>query len=208
MDVHYSTNSRSDNNISMSEKLDTENQTGSGEVHREDKTFNPRYLQHVGKELYLFDSVFNGTTYIHIRELYRDNARPTRNGITLTLQRCNELYSILPEVVIHIDQIRRSEPTFYRRHLGGNWFVTMETGYNTLDIRKFWRPDNETSIRATRKGVSLTFNQFEELKNGLQILDTFVPELNLVIPCYLSSQHLRDLCKECSPNNNKNNIIE
>ncbi len=183
----------------MSEK--PENRTGSAESQRDARAFNPRYLQHLGKELYLFDSVFNGITYIHVRELSRENKRPTTNGITLTLQRCNELYSILPDVVIHVDQLRRNEPTFYRRHIGGNWFVVMEMGYDTVNIRKFWLPDNETSIRATRKGVSLTFNQFEELKNGLRILDTFVPELNRVVPCYLSGKHVRDFCKECSPNN-------
>ncbi len=186
----------------MSEKRDTENLTGSVEIQRDDRALKPRYMQHIGKELYLFDSVFNGTTYIHVQELDRENTRSTLNGITLTLQRCNELYSILPEVVIHIDQIRRSEPTFYRRHIGGNWYVTMETGFNTVYIRKFWLPDNATSIRATGNGVSLSFNQFDELKNGLRIIDSFVPELNSVMPCYLSGNHLRDLCIECSPNNN------
>ncbi len=172
----------------------------------EDKTsnisaFNPRYLQHLGKEMYLFDSLFHGDTYVHIRELASENPIPTSKGITLTLQRCNKLYSILTEIIIHVDQMKRNEPTLYRRHIGGNWYVTMESGYNTVDIRRFWLPDNATSIRATRNGVSLQFNQFEELKNGLRILDSFVPELNNVVPCYLSGKHCRDTCMECSPNN-------
>ncbi len=167
----------------------------------EESGFKPRYLQHIGGELYLFDSVLNGTTYIHVRALANYRATPTRNGVTLTLQRCNELYSIIPEIVIHIDQVRRKETTFYRRHIGGNWYVTMETGFNTVDIRRFWQPDDSTCIRATRKGVSLTFNQFDELKNGLRMIEGVVPELSQVVPCYLTGNHQRDLCRECSPNN-------
>ncbi len=197
-------NSKRPHRLNMSANRDNGVKTGSGESRMSNKEvghFKPRYLQHVGKELYLFDSVLNGNTYVHVRELKNERATPTRNGVTLTLQRCNELYSIVPEITIRIDQLRRNEPTLYRRHIGGNWFVTMETGFNTVDIRKFWLPDNETSIRATRKGVSLTFNQFDELKNGLRTIEGFVPELNRVVPCYLTGNHHRDLCRECSPNN-------
>ncbi len=62
--------------------------TGSGESRMSNKEvghFKPRYLQHVGKELYLFDSVLNGNTYVHVRELKNERATPTRNGVTLTL---------------------------------------------------------------------------------------------------------------------------
>ncbi len=38
-----------------------------------------RYFQSLGKGLYLFDSVFKGIAYIHVREVLNDEI-PTKNG--------------------------------------------------------------------------------------------------------------------------------
>ena len=32
-----------------------------------------RYFQHIGKEVHLFDIVFNGVTYVHVRKLVDKN---------------------------------------------------------------------------------------------------------------------------------------
>ena len=46
-----------------------------------------RYIHHLGKQCYMFDSSFQDTIYIHIRELaYRDGQQmPIAKGIALTL---------------------------------------------------------------------------------------------------------------------------
>jgi hypothetical protein len=119
-----------------------------------------RYMQHLGKDVYLFDSVFNGEVYIHVRKL-SEGKFPTKDGISLTIQRCNELFMSLPFLE---DYVSRREVEFYRRHLGGNWQVTVQSGFNCVDIRKFWFPESSKEIQATRKGVSLTFEQFNEFK--------------------------------------------
>ena len=61
------------------------------------KRMEHRYMLHLGKQCYLFDSNFRDTIYIHIRELaFRDNQPlPTAKGIALTLLKCNELYTYL-----------------------------------------------------------------------------------------------------------------
>lgn len=159
---------------------------------------NARYYQPIGKGAYLFDSRFNERTYIHIREVLYDKT-PTKNGISLTLQRCNELFSSLSHIDIAVQQMELNQDTFYRRHIGGNWYVTVQSGFKCVDIRQFWLPDGETDIRATRKGISLNFQQYKELKNGLGILPSFVPELYGVIPCYRVPDHDQKTCKECTP---------
>ncbi len=92
-----------------------------------------------------------------------------------------------------------NQDTYYRRHLGGNWYVTVNSGFRCVSIRKFWLPEGATDVRATRKGVSLSFEQYRELKNGLRIIPGFVPELCDVIPCYELSGHTGDTCRECNP---------
>ena len=157
-----------------------------------------RYLQRIGRELYLFDSIFNGKTYVHVRKLVNEKF-PTKDGISLTLRRCNELYTSLTHVDIAVAQMERNEETFYRKHLGGNWLITVQTGFKCVDIRKFWLPEGATELRATRKGVSLTFPEYKELRNGLRTLDSFVPELKDVVPCYVEPDHHTNECRECSP---------
>ena len=168
------------------------------------KRLSSRYLLHLGKERYLFDSRFNDVTYVHLRELvFKDHCPiPTTKGIALTLERCNELFKSLPEIDIHVQELERNETnTFYRHHLGGNWYVTVQSGFRCVDIRKFWLPDDAQEMCATRKGMSLTFDQFRDLKGGLRTLPSFVTELWNVKSCYEMPGHDVKRCKECSPNN-------
>ena len=164
-----------------------------------------RYFQHLRKQVYLFDSVFNGVTYIHVRKVLNEKI-PTKDGITLNLQRCNELFMNLPQLDIAVHMMELNQPTFYRKHLGGNWYVTVQNGFKCVDIRKFWKPENVSEICATRKGVALNFEQYRELKNGLHTLDSFIPELRDIIPCYSTQNHVLQDCKECSPNNFNKNV--
>ena len=157
-----------------------------------------RYVQPIGKGLYLFDSVFNGNTYIHVRKLL-DEKIPTKDGISLTLQRCNELYMSLPNVDIAVSEMERNDGTFYRRHLGRNWYLTVQTGFKCVDIRQFWLPEGASEISATRRGVSLSIPQYKELRNGLRLLDSYVPELRDVVPCYTQADHDVAQCPECTP---------
>ncbi len=160
-----------------------------------------RYFQSLGKGLHLFDSVFNGITYIHVREVLNEEI-PTKDGISLTLQRCNELFSSLPNLDIAVKQTEIEQDTYYNRHIGGNWYVSVNSGFRNVSIRKFWLPEGETDVRPTRKGVSLTFDQYRELRNGLRTIPSFVPELYGVIPCYFAPGHDMSNCSECNPNEN------
>ncbi len=171
------------------------------ELEKPKMAIRARYFQSLGKGLYLFDSVFNGITYIHVREVLNDEI-PTKNGISLTMGRCNELFSGLPQLDIAVNETELKQDAYYRRHLGGNWYVSVNSVYRRVSIRKFWLPEGATDVCATRKGVSLTFDQYRELKNGLRTIPSFVPELYGVIPCYSEPGHDMYNCSECSPNEN------
>lgn len=109
-----------------------------------------RYRQHLGQEVYLFDSPFNENTYVHLRNLVNGNV-PTKDGISLTLPRCNELFMSLPFLEDAVAMMEQNQDTFYRRHLGGNWHVTVQSGFKRVDIRKFWYPEGRRTYRPLEK---------------------------------------------------------
>ncbi len=147
----------------------------------------------------MFDGEFQGNTYIHVREVLNGEI-PTKDGISLTLQRCNELFSSLPQLDIAVNQTEIEQDAYYNRHIGGNWYVSVNSGFRNVSIRKLWLPEGATDVRPTMKGVSLTFDRYRELKNGLRTIPSFVPELCAVIPCYERRGHAEDSCRECNTN--------
>ena len=139
-----------------------------------------QYCQPIEQGFYLFDSYFNGQTFIHIRKVL-DGKIPTKGGITLNLQRCNELFMSWSFPVDTVHTLKLDQDQFYSRCLGGNWHVNVKNGFKRVDIWKFWHPEDTQQLQATKKGVLLTFDQFRHLRNGLG--DSFVPELRYVVPC-------------------------
>jgi hypothetical protein len=55
---------------------------------------------------------------------------------------------------------------FNKEHLGHNIHVTVEQGYERVDIRKWWLPEGAENIMATKKGVSLSLTMWQELKKN------------------------------------------
>ena len=157
-----------------------------------------RYCQPIGQGFYLFNSHFNGQTFIHIRKVL-DGKILTKEGITLNLQSCNELFTSLPFLEDAVHTLELDQDRFYSRHLGENWHVNVQNGFKRVDIRKFWYPEDTQELQATKKGVLLTFDQVRHLRNGLGIIDSFVPELRNVVPCYTDPNHNVESCPKCTP---------
>ena len=155
----------------------------------------------LGQSLYLVASEFLGEVKIHIRHYERE--RPTKNGICLSLRRWNELKLVLREIIDTVAKYEQ-EKADLKHHLGGNWHVSVTQGFPCVDIRKFWLPDGDSAIRATRKGIALKFTEFQKLVEAVPVLDQHVPELLQVNPCYKQDDHQNQLgmlgCVECNPN--------
>jgi hypothetical protein len=69
-------------------------------------------------------------------------------------------------------------PCDLNRHLGGNCYVTVTRCYRRMDIRKFWLPEGEDKIKATRTGISLTFEALGHLQNCTDTIGIHIPELD------------------------------
>ena len=96
-------------------------------------------------------------------------------------------------------KVEEVDETLY--HLGGKVYVTVDPKIPTVDIRHFWKPLDSSAPVATRKGVALYKMKWDKLKDVMDVIRDFVPELNSVTICEFSHHAQTDLleCKECSP---------
>ena len=157
-----------------------------------------RFFQHIGKEVHLFESVFNGVTYVPVRKLV-DNKYPTKDGITLILQRCNELFMCLPYLDIAVNMMELNQQTFYRRQLGGNWHVTVQSGFKCVDIRKFWILENATEMCATMKGIFFLLNSIKNSEIDFVRVTVLFPNYKTLYRVFLIPNNDLQARVECTP---------
>ena len=104
---------------------------------------------HLGADRYLQISDFQGTDLIHLRcyESNKEKIYPTKKGIALPLVR----FKILCENKNIISKaLNQTKSRFV--HLGGNVYVSTNAQYRTVDIRKFFIPENDIdSFRIMKK---------------------------------------------------------
>ena len=98
---------------------------------------------------------WKGELRVDLREWNDD--KPTKKGISLTLMRWKNLVDAL-EFVDQGLQTKRA----YTAHLGGNVNLTMGEGSVCVDIRQFWKPE-EDSV-PTKKGICLRPGEYQRLK--------------------------------------------
>ena len=95
-----------------------------------------------------------------------------------------------------------TDKTGYNCHLGGNVYCTIAKGSVCVDIRQYWKP--EENVVPTRKGLCLRPLEYQRLIDLIPEIGQTLPELDAVVPCYLQSDHMNHIgmlqCPECYPN--------
>ena len=87
---------------------------------------------------------WKGELRVDLRE-WKDD-KPTKKGISLTLMRWKNWVDYLE----YADQAR-TEKQNYKSHLGGNVYCTITEGSACMDIRQYWKPQEE--VIPTTKGI-------------------------------------------------------
>lgn len=169
-----------------------------------------RYEKELGDRLYVVVNEFRGGVLIHIRKYEEKNGKkyPTKVGAALTPARWNEFVTWLTEIEDSVNKLTAGEDVHYSQHLGGNWYVTINSEYPCVNIRKFWLPDGAERVVATRKGIALRFDEFKVLVQSMDEINCHIPELSDVVPCGMSEDHQNQMgmlrCTECNPNDYQN----
>ena len=113
-----------------------------------------------GNDRYVEVKEWKGDLRVDMRE-YKDD-KPTKKGISLTLMRWRNWVNYL----VYADQAM-TEKQNYMSHLGGNVYCTVTAGSTCMDVRQYWKPQEE--VVPTKKGLCLRPLKYNTLKE-------FVPE--------------------------------
>ena len=70
-------------------------------------------------------------------------------------------------------------------HLCGNVYVKTESPAMSFDIRKYSLSLLDGQLHPTPKGIDISFDQYDKLKEVDGILSLFIPEITTTLPCYM-----------------------
>ena len=98
----------------------------------------------LGNDRFIEVTEWKGELRVDLRE-WKDD-KPTKKGISLTLMRWKNWVDYLE----YADQ-GRTEKQNYKSHLGGNVYCTITEGSACMDIRQYWKPQEE--VIPTKKGI-------------------------------------------------------
>ncbi len=129
---------------------------------------------------------------------------PTVREFHLSLQRWNQLVSNLADIEQTIQEHKNGRDVRLEQHLGGNYYLSIKGGFETVTLRKYRIKEGGTDLRPTRTGITLKFEEFERLASLIPVIERLVPELTTIQPCYMQPDHANLLvalyCSECNPN--------
>ena len=130
----------------------------------------------LGNDCFIKATDWKGELRVDLREWKYDKA--TKKGISLTLMRWKNRVDYLE----YTDQAR-TEKQDYKSHLGGNVYCTITEGSACLDIRQYWKLQEE--VIPTKKGLHLRTLELIAVKELLTEIERALPELEGVVPCYV-----------------------
>ena len=173
----------------------------------ENIVLNRECLFHIGNTRYVKGTFWNNEWNIHVRQYEWSSAGilfPTKMGIALSLLQWVELLCNLTTIEQTLKDFQEGKTVKLFMHLGSNVYLSVTNSYRVVDIRKWWIPDNEDELKPTRKGIALTFQEWQSLVNICNQLAEEIPEIKQTIPCSFGTDHSNLLsamqCRNCCPN--------
>ena len=161
----------------------------------------------IGNDCYVVGNTFKGQMLIHIRKYERrDDGKlfPTKKGIALNLEKWKKLqYWCLEAIDSALEQYRESQTVDFNVHLGGNYHVSVKSGYPLVNIRRWFTPEDREELTPTKTGIALTFLQWDKLKSAMLLVEELLDgELDKVSFCeeFHQNQEGALTCSNCNPN--------
>jgi hypothetical protein len=158
----------------------------------------------IGQHVYVVASEWKGDIAIHIRKYDSDKGKtfPTKRGITLTLKHWVELCTYKSEIDETITALKQGKDVKLFHHLGANVHISVDKNIAGVDIRQWWWCVD--TVKPSRKGIFLSLQQWEKLKDCFTVMCDFVPELKSIVPCIMQDDHQNQMgylqCSFCNPN--------
>ena len=124
---------------------------------------------------------WNGSKRIDLR-FWESETVPTKNGVSLNFCQWKILCNATEVVDDLFRRIRDGEPVDYRYHLGDDVYVILKAPYPTIHVRKHFVPEGEWTLQPTKRGVTLSWFEWQELKKTIPLFEEREPELKTLIP--------------------------
>ena len=131
---------------------------------------------------------------------------PTKKGVCMDVEKWKKIQYLHSESIdTSILELRSGCLVDQKIHLGENVYVSIQKGYNVVDIRRWWFPDGADEVKPTRSGITLTFDQWDELKKTFEYIENvFGRDMDNVEYCENSVSHSNQMgfleCIRCNPN--------
>ena len=126
---------------------------------------------------------WNGSKRVDLR-VWENDTVPTKTGISLSLLLWKILCNATEVVDYLIGGVKNREPVDWRYHLGENVYVSIKAPHPTIHVRKYFVPNGEWTLFPTKKGVTLSLYEWQELKKIIPMFEEREPELRQLIPVY------------------------
>ena len=156
----------------------------------------------LGENLHLQVLHSRGEKRIDIRKW--DNARnPTKNGVSLTLQRFVRMLRFEHEVLNDFGAIKVGTKLDVQRHIGGPLMLSINGKYKNAQLSEWYIPSTEQKPRPSYKGLSLSHGNWLQIMGLVPELMRNVSDLATTYPCFLHDDHQNQQgalrCRECTP---------
>jgi hypothetical protein len=114
---------------------------------------------------------WNGSKRVDLR-FWKTDTIPTNVGVSLSLPQWKVLYSAMQAVDDLISCVKDGEPVDWRYDLGEDVYVIIKAPQLRIHIRKYFVPNGEWILHPTKRGVTLSLYEWNELKKTYLYLKT------------------------------------
>ena len=108
---------------------------------------------------------------------------PSKTGVSLSLIQWKTLCNMVDTIDDLVARLKDREPVDWRCHLGDDVYVVIQAPNRCIHVRKHFVPEGEWTMVPTKKGVTLSMYQWEELKKTIPIFEEKEPELKTLNMC-------------------------
>jgi hypothetical protein len=124
--------------------------------------------------------------------------------INLPLKRWARFLLKLDAIDEQLEYARQGKIVDFQTHIGGKLYVSINSSlkWTMVDFREFYMHPTK-GIRATKRGISLHYDEFQKLKNCLPTFHAENECARTAKDCLSQPDHQNqqgmDLCEECNP---------
>ena len=125
---------------------------------------------------------------------------PSRPLVIISSTDDTKPFSIGNDRILKLEKLEKNEIRILKKTSG--WHVSLTNGFRCIDLRKFYVPFAETTIKPTKTGIALRLDERSRFKQAIANLHRDNPAVSNFVPCFLAQDHTtpQDLnsCLECN----------